>query len=129
MTPFAAFAWGAAGSLAVEIVTAYHAITANDGNLPKRYAKLPFLLVRGLLAIIAGGLAVAYGIQQPLLALNVGAATPLIIKTLADTAPTPSHVSPAAKPQDTIAPPLPSPALPDPARPPHSDGEPTTGAT
>ena len=35
-----------------------------------------------MLAIIAGGLAVAYEITTPLLAINVGAATPLILQAL-----------------------------------------------
>jgi hypothetical protein len=35
------------------------------------------------LTILAGGLALAYKIDQPLLALNIGAATPVLIQTFA----------------------------------------------
>jgi len=33
--------------------------------------------------MIAGGLSVAYNIDNPILAINIGASTPLIVQTLA----------------------------------------------
>jgi hypothetical protein len=38
---------------------------------------------RVFLSLLAGGLAVAYDIDRPLLALNIGASTPLIFQALA----------------------------------------------
>lgn len=48
--------------------------------LPDRYWKTVFWVIRLLLAVIGGGLAVAYEIDKPLLAAHIGAATPIIIK-------------------------------------------------
>jgi hypothetical protein len=87
MTPVEAFVWGFAGSLAVEVITLFNLYNAEVRSLPRRYRKPGFWLVRFLVAVIAGGFALAYGIQQPLLALNIGVATPLIIKTLGETKP------------------------------------------
>lgn len=82
MTPLSVFLWGMLGSISIEIVNAYNAINLNGGDLPPKYGKLPFVIVRILLSFMAGGLAVAYNIQQPLLAINIGAATPLILQSL-----------------------------------------------
>ncbi len=87
MTPTTTVRLGAGGSLTVEVLNAYQAVNANDGDLPRRYKRIPFYLVRVLLAVVAGGLALAYHIQQEVLALNVGAATPLIIRAFAQTPP------------------------------------------
>jgi hypothetical protein len=86
----------------MEIVAAYRAITANHGRLPVRYKRVPFYIVRLFLAAVAGGLAVAYGIQNPLLAVHVGAATPLILQTFARTVPPAAEAkfAPAPEPQD-----------------------------
>jgi len=81
------FFWGLVGSLAIEVVAAYQAINANHGRLPVRYKRVPFLVVRVFLSFVAGGLAVAYGIQHALLAMHVGAATPLILQRFARTVP------------------------------------------
>jgi hypothetical protein len=51
--------------------------------LPERYRRPGFWVVRFILALLAGGLAVAHAIDKPLLAINIGAATPLIIQALA----------------------------------------------
>jgi hypothetical protein len=77
------FLWGFGGSAAVEVVTVYHHFTAESEQLPGRYKSGLFWVIRLLLAIVAGGLAVGYGIQDRLLAANIGAATPLIIQALA----------------------------------------------
>lgn len=91
LSPLARFLWGFGGSIAVEIVAAYQTFNqaAPDEKvaLPKRYFQIQYCLVRLLLAIVAGGLAVAYHIDNPLVAANVGAATPLIIHALAQTIP------------------------------------------
>jgi hypothetical protein len=81
------FLWGFLGSFAIEVVAAYQAINSNHGRLPIRYKRLPFFVVRFFLALVAGGLAVAYEIQSALLAIHVGAATPLILQRFARTVP------------------------------------------
>lgn len=91
MSPITAFAWGTFGSLAVEIVLAYEAYAKPPHRLPARYKVPLFWYIRALLALTAGGLTAAYDISQPLLALHIGAATPLIIKALTQTIPTPAE--------------------------------------
>lgn len=76
------FLWGFVGSLAVEIVK-IHFVLGESRRLPLRYSKPGFWIARLLLAVTAGGLAVAYDIKTPVLALHVGAATPLIVQALA----------------------------------------------
>jgi hypothetical protein len=84
MTPnLAIFLWGAGGSVAVEIVTLW-GYYEQDKAIPERYRKVGFWIVRALLSILAGGLALAYDISKPLLAANIGAATPLIIRAFAE---------------------------------------------
>jgi hypothetical protein len=83
MTTLQTFVCGVAGSVAVEVVTLYQHYDSEPIKVPERYSKVGFWVVRLLLSAVAGALAVAYDIQQPLLAANIGAATPLIVKTLA----------------------------------------------
>jgi hypothetical protein len=78
------FACGLGGSLAVEIVTLHQYYERGDITLPERYKSIGFWIIRFLLAIIGGCLALAYEIDKPLLAANIGAATPLIIKAFAE---------------------------------------------
>lgn len=77
------FCWASFGSFAMEVLSAYEAINGNNGDLPERYRKLPFIAIKIILAVVAGGLAVSYGINTPLLALNIGVSTPLILHTFA----------------------------------------------
>ena len=74
---------GFGGSAAVEIVM-LHQLMQDDRELPERYHRLAFWVVRTLLAVVGGGLALAYDIDKPLLAANIGAATPLIIKAFSE---------------------------------------------
>ncbi len=83
MTPTDRFIWGFCGSLAVEIVTLYNVYHKSRIAFPERYKRKGFWVIRLFLSAIAGGLAIAYEIDKPLLALNIGAATPLIIQALA----------------------------------------------
>ena len=76
------FLWGFMGSLSVEIVQ-IHGLLGTSRKLPRRYNRPVYWIARVLLAMTAGGLAVAYDIKTPVLALHVGAATPLIVQALA----------------------------------------------
>lgn len=80
------FAWGCAGSLAVEVVELHVAYRAGK-RIPARYRKVGFWLTRTALALIGGGVAVAYGAEQPLHAATVGAAAPLIVERMAKALP------------------------------------------
>jgi hypothetical protein len=78
------FLCGFGGSVAVEVVLLYQFMQDDEFSLPERYYRPIFWIVRTLLAIMAGGLALAYQIDKPLLAGNTGAATPLIIKAFSE---------------------------------------------
>jgi hypothetical protein len=103
MTGFELFLYGFAGSIATEIVAMYHFYLASELDsrrrhiLPSRYRRAGFWIIRFLLAIIAGGLAVAYEIDKPLLAINIGAATPLILQALGQGLKNPIQVSDSSK--------------------------------
>jgi len=83
LTPVQMFLWGFGGSIAVEVAMLNQAYLQPRG-LPTRYKKFGFWIVRFLLATIAGFLAVGYGVNNPILAANIGASAPLILKTLAE---------------------------------------------
>lgn len=78
--PLQMFLWACMGSVAIEIQSAYRSLQTS--GIPRYYRKPLFWIVRVLLAMIGGGLTVAYDIHQPLLAINIGAATPIILGTL-----------------------------------------------
>jgi hypothetical protein len=61
----------------------YQFFVASPIQFPDRYKKVGFYIIRLLLAAVGGGLAIAYEIDKPILAANIGAATPAIIEALA----------------------------------------------
>jgi hypothetical protein len=81
--PITTFLCGMGGSLSIELVSLVEAYQVEPFRLPERYKKLGFYVVRILFAVVAGGLAVAYEIDKPLLAINVGVSAPLLLQTLA----------------------------------------------
>lgn len=76
------FLWGFAGSLAVEILVLNEIFQNEHITIPARYRCTMYWFVRLSLAVAGGGLAVAYGVQTPILALNIGATAPLLIRAL-----------------------------------------------
>ncbi|KPJ48215.1 MAG: hypothetical protein AMJ41_05375 [candidate division Zixibacteria bacterium DG_27] len=78
------FICGMGGSWAVELVNIYY-FYEKEKDLPQRYRSFGFWLCRFLLSVIGGGLALAYNINSLILAIHIGAATPLIIQQLART--------------------------------------------
>lgn len=80
--PLLIFLWGCAGSIAVEIINLYSEYQKPKIEIPERYSRVGYWVVRVLLTFMAGSIALAYGIEKPLLALNIGAATPVLIQTL-----------------------------------------------
>jgi hypothetical protein len=93
------FLWGLAGSFSVEIVTLYRLFLLQRITIPERYRVPAFWAIRFFLTITAGILAVAYDVQEPLQALCLGAAAPIIIEGLAKGLP-PSNL-PEDKGQDS----------------------------
>src|SRR5688572_3203985 len=83
MTSLETFLWGFGGSVSVEIVALLGFYSLNRARLPERYGKVGFWITRLVLAGLAGALAVGYEIEGRILAFNIGAATPLIIASLA----------------------------------------------
>jgi hypothetical protein len=83
MTDTQRFLWGFGGSVAVEVVTLYQIYNSKTIDMPDRYKRFGFWVVRFALAVIAGGIAVAYDLDNRLLAANIGAATPSIIQVIA----------------------------------------------
>ena len=79
---FETFFEGIAGSALIEIVTVYEYYT-QELELPPRYGKVGFWTVRFMIAIAGGFLAYIQGVRNaPLLAINVGASAPLLIRAL-----------------------------------------------
>jgi hypothetical protein len=83
-SPTAIFLWGCAGSIAVEVIALHSIYQKPKIEIPERYHHTGFYVVRLCLTLLAGGLALAYDIDKPLLALNIGAATPLLIQTFSE---------------------------------------------
>lgn len=74
---------GVIGSAVVEIGNCFRAMANADGDLPNRYKKVPYLIVRTLLALSGGTLAVVFDAQSPLVAFYLGASAPIVLDKLA----------------------------------------------
>jgi hypothetical protein len=70
---------GAFGSALIEVLTIYE-FYAREKPFPPRYRKFGFWLIRVLITVGAGMLASAYGVK--LLAINIGASAPLLMRAL-----------------------------------------------
>jgi hypothetical protein len=77
------FTCGVLGSLGIELTSLLQVFHTEPIKMPERYKRPLYWLCRLLLALGAGGLAVAYEVQKPLLAVNIGASAPLILQALA----------------------------------------------
>lgn len=91
------FGWGVLGSVGIEVVGMLQYFQAQN-SLPERYKSWVFWILRASLAVMGGGLAVAYDIDKALLAINIGAATPLILQQFVQNVPVPQG-APAATTQ------------------------------
>ena len=74
---------GFLGSLSVEVGTCYRAMANSEGDLPKRYRKPVYLVVRTFLAFSGGAIAVALDAKNPLTAFYLGASAPIVLDKLA----------------------------------------------
>jgi len=86
--PVGAFWWAAGGSLALEVISLFNEIKAQESSgLPAYYKSWVFWLVRLAVTAIAGALAVAEEASSKLLAINIGASAPAILQLLASRPP------------------------------------------
>ena len=74
---------GVMGSLSIEVTTCWRAMANADGDLPVRYKKPVYLIVRGLLALGGGTLAVVFDAPTALAAFYLGASAPIVLDKLA----------------------------------------------
>ncbi len=79
MSPLSRFIWGFCGSAAVELITFLQVYNASTIQMPERYKRRAFWFARVLLCAMAGGLVIGYKLDNPIVAINVGAATPAIL--------------------------------------------------
>ncbi len=87
MTPeLTLFASGFFGSAVVELLALVKAYNRSS-RLPVRYKKFGFWVVRILLAASGGVFALIYKPQSLILAVHIGAATPLLIATFTEALP------------------------------------------
>ena len=76
----AAFGWGFLGSLAIEVVVFCRKVRGDrSSRIPALYRKPAFIVGRVLLALVAGVVAAAWGINQPIQGLVLGAGTPRLV--------------------------------------------------
>lgn len=87
------FLLGVLGSVSVEVAGVLE-IYKTGRKFPARYSKPGFWIARSLLALIGGALAVAYGVQSDILAVHIGASTPLIIESFTRRPPTDQEALP-----------------------------------
>lgn len=80
------FACGVLGSVSVELLNVLRIYQAGH-PFPSRYRKIGFWIVRSSLALIGGALACLYNPSSLVLALHIGASTPLLISAFAQSPP------------------------------------------
>lgn len=99
LSPLEAFICGASGSVLIEVldILAYY----RRGTLPERYQKIPFWISRIALVLGSGFIAYAHDVQTKILAVHLGAATPLIVQAFKGAAPLiePTPTGSAPRPQ------------------------------
>lgn len=74
---------GFLGSAVVEIGACARAAANSNGDIPARYKKPAYLLVRVLLALAGGTLAVVFDATTALTAFYLGASAPIVLDKLA----------------------------------------------
>ena len=82
----ATFLFGVGGSVAVEVLRLVK-LFQSDQKLPAHISHVRFWIVRSLLALLGGVLAMAYNVRSDILAVQIGASAPLLLEQLARTPP------------------------------------------
>lgn len=83
MTPeLETFFWAFGANMAFELLD-IHTTRKTGNRLPVRYRTLTYWVICLILSSVGGFLAIAHNIKgNPLLAINIGAATPIILRSL-----------------------------------------------
>lgn len=80
------FLFGLLGSGGVEVVAL--ATSFDDkGELPPKFGKITYWIVRCLVGLMAGGLVLAYGVTEAILCVHIGASAPIIYSQFAKEPP------------------------------------------
>ena len=74
---------GFLGSLFVEIAVCVRVAAIDDGKVPVRYTRFGYLVMRILLALGGGTLAVVFDAHNALTAFYLGASAPIVLDKLA----------------------------------------------
>ena len=90
MDPLAQFVWGFAGSAAYEIIRLKRACKSGR-CIPKYFRGARYWLISLLVAAVAGTLSLAAQAPTPLLAMQLGVATPVIINRWSKERPASDH--------------------------------------
>lgn len=77
------YVWGVFGSLAVEVGAALRLCVEEDYALPRRYKSTAYLVIRLLVAMCGGMLALVLDGQTIYAAFYLGASAPLFLEKLA----------------------------------------------
>lgn len=77
------YLYGVLGSGLVEIAAFVKSVADNEGELPSRYKKLPYIITRLIFPCAAGAVPFAFEATKPLVAVYLGASAPIIIDRLA----------------------------------------------
>jgi hypothetical protein len=85
MSPATVFACGFVASIAVDVVIATEVFNPGRIRVPERYRHPMFYLLRLVVALLAGFLAIVENANSPILAVIIGASAPLIFRGLAST--------------------------------------------
>lgn len=93
MTGLEAFAWGLLGGVGAELLGWYKLRSIPTSELPVHLRSRLYWIVTSLMAVTGGLIALAYfrsGVGlHAILAINVGAATPLLLERFIGTGPRP----------------------------------------
>lgn len=77
------FFWGAGASVALEVIALSETYQKAGCRIPARYSRCGYYFVRSLVAMIAGGMCLAYEVEKAILCIHIGVSTPLILQTFA----------------------------------------------
>jgi hypothetical protein len=81
------YLFGALGSLAVDLYEAQ--VCYRRGRFPSRYSRLGYYAVRTGFACLSAMIVLGYGVENPIVAFHLGAATPVLIQEFSRRPPTP----------------------------------------
>ena len=80
---------GVLGSVSGEVLVALKLASFAEKEIwPAKYSRKAFYVLHGAIALIAGSIVEAYGLQNLMAAFHIGVTTPILIEQLAKQPPT-----------------------------------------